>query len=115
MFQIAAVSEQASESAEEPPDTKGNSSSPLEWKSFDMRAVVAATEDLFQFILSRKGLRVRVFLIRDIISATDIFLQDEVVASIFYEKLGAKAPSESEVCLNTLLYLCRTLINCSLK
>lgn len=93
---IAAVSEQASESAEEPPDTKGNSSSPLEWKSFDMRAVVAATEDLFQFILSRKGLRVRVFLIRDIISATDIFLQDEVIACIFYEKLGAKAPSESE-------------------
>ena len=103
MFQIAAVSEQASESAEELPDNKGNSSGPLEWKSFDMRAVVAATEDLFQFILSRKGLRVRVFLIRDIISATDIFLQDEVIRCIFNEKLGTRAPLESEVCLNALL------------
>ncbi|CAL5377043.1 unnamed protein product [Camellia sinensis] len=50
----------------------------LEWKSFDMRAVVSATEDLFKFILSDKGLR------------------DEVVANIFDEKVQARETAESE-------------------
>ncbi|GMP34492.1 hypothetical protein CsSME_00007334 [Camellia sinensis var. sinensis] len=62
-----------------------------------MRAVVSATEDLFKFILSDKGLRVRVFLVRDIIKAIDIFLQDEVVANIFDEKVQARETAESEV------------------
>ncbi|XP_008445286.1 uncharacterized protein LOC103488364 isoform X1 [Cucumis melo] len=73
---VAAISEQASESSEE--SHKNNSSNPLGWKSFDMPAVVAATEDLFLFILSKKGSRVRVFLLRDIIATVDIVLQDEV-------------------------------------
>ncbi|KAF5934422.1 hypothetical protein HYC85_030593 [Camellia sinensis] len=61
-----------------------------------MRAVVSATEDLFKFILSDKGLRVHVFLVRDIIKAIDIFLQDEVVANIFDEKVQARETAESE-------------------
>ncbi|KAF5937991.1 hypothetical protein HYC85_025497 [Camellia sinensis] len=43
-----------------------------------MRAVVSATEDLFKFILSDKGLR------------------DEVVANIFDEKVQARETAESE-------------------
>ncbi|MCD7461996.1 hypothetical protein HAX54_047530 [Datura stramonium] len=43
----------------------------IHWGSFDIRAVVSATEDLFQFILSDKGSRVRVFLVRDIVKAAD--------------------------------------------
>ncbi|KAK9273388.1 hypothetical protein L1049_018198 [Liquidambar formosana] len=73
-----------------------NSSNPLGWKSFNMRAVVAATEDIFQFILSEKGLRVRVYLLRDIIKAADTFLEDEVVACIFCDNIGAKETSEYE-------------------
>ncbi|KAE8732541.1 ultraviolet-B receptor UVR8-like [Hibiscus syriacus] len=74
---VAAISEQASESSEEPPKSEDKGLHPLGWKSFDMRAVVAATEDLMHFILSEKGQLVRVFLLRDIIRAADIFLQDE--------------------------------------
>ncbi|OVA13035.1 UbiB domain [Macleaya cordata] len=82
---VAAISEQASESAEEPFDSPaGNASG---WKFFDMRSVVAATEDLFHFILSEKGWRVRVFLVQDIIRAADVFLQDEVLPCILNEKL----------------------------
>ncbi|KAK8980370.1 hypothetical protein V6N11_061579 [Hibiscus sabdariffa] len=76
---IAAISEQASESSEEPPKSDEKGPQPLGWKSFDMPAVVAATEDLLHFILSEKGQIVRVFLLRDIIRAADIFLQDEVM------------------------------------
>ncbi|XP_065636523.1 uncharacterized protein LOC136070470 [Quercus suber] len=54
-----------------------------------MRAVVSATEDLLQFILSEKGVRVRVFLLRDIIGAADVLLQDEVIGCIPSEKLEA--------------------------
>ncbi|KAK4491040.1 hypothetical protein RD792_001761 [Penstemon davidsonii] len=79
---IVAISQQASE-------TDGSSSNRLGWKSFDMRAVVAATEDLFQFILSKKGSRVRVFLIRDVLLAADTFLEDEVVSSLFNENIEA--------------------------
>ncbi|KAB1204767.1 hypothetical protein CJ030_MR8G027386 [Morella rubra] len=93
---MAAISEQPSKSSGEPPNAEENSSSPLGWKSFDMRAVVAATEDLLQFILSEKGLRVRVFLLRDIIKATDVLMQDKVVECIPNEKLEARETSESE-------------------
>ncbi|GLT56902.1 hypothetical protein SLA2020_299150 [Shorea laevis] len=72
---VAAISEQASESSGEPANSGENASNLLGWKSFDMRAVVAATEDLLLFILSEKGLRVRVFVLQDIIRAADIFLQ----------------------------------------
>lgn len=92
MFQVAAISEQSSESPGE--------KSPLRWKLFDMRAVVAATEDIFQFILSENGLRVRVLLVRDILKAADIFLEEKLVAHIFdEEKLGPIERLESEVCV----------------
>ncbi|KAF5947263.1 hypothetical protein HYC85_013220 [Camellia sinensis] len=89
----------------------------LEWKSFDMRAVVSATEDLFKFILSDKGLRVRVFLVRDIIKAIDIFLQDEVVANIFDEKVQAREPAESEghAMLMRVVLLFATTLYCRKK
>ncbi|KAI5556079.1 hypothetical protein BDE02_18G010600 [Populus trichocarpa] len=91
-----AISEQASDSTEESPDSEGNSSDPLGWKSFDMRSVVNATEDLLLFILSEKGGRVRVFLLRDVIKAADVFLQDEV-AGVLNEKPEAREASDSEV------------------
>ncbi|XP_068643025.1 uncharacterized protein [Aristolochia californica] len=77
---VAAISEQASESTNELPDTVTNASTSTQgWRSFDMKAVVAATEDLLHFILSEKGRRVRVFLVQDIIKAADAFLDDEVL------------------------------------
>ncbi|CAB4296517.1 unnamed protein product [Prunus armeniaca] len=93
---IAAISEQASESAEEHPNSGESSPNPLRSKSFDMHAVVAATEDLLRFILSEKGQRVRVFLVRDIIHAADAFLEDEVVGCMFDEKPEARGSPESE-------------------
>ncbi|KHN07007.1 Hypothetical protein glysoja_023190 [Glycine soja] len=74
---VAAISEQASEITGDPSSEKFSSSSV--WKLFDMHAVVDSTEDLFLFILSDKGLRVRLFLLRDIVEAADVFLQDEVI------------------------------------
>jgi aarF domain-containing kinase len=76
LFQVAAISEQASDLTGDPNPEK--SSSPV-WKSFDMHAVVDSTEDLLLFILSEKGHRVRLFLLRDIVEAADVFLQDEVI------------------------------------
>lgn len=73
---VAAISEQASDLTGDPNPEK--SSSPV-WKSFDMHAVVDSTEDLLLFILSEKGHRVRLFLLRDIVEAADVFLQDEVI------------------------------------
>ncbi|KAF8400251.1 hypothetical protein HHK36_013548 [Tetracentron sinense] len=94
---IAAISEQASESAEGSSNyPRANDSNVFGWKSFDMHAVVAATEDLFHFILSEKGHRVRVFLVRDIIKAADVFLQNDAAACIFYEKFVAKETPEAE-------------------
>lgn len=90
LCQVEAIANQAG-----PVDDKY--SNPLGWKSFDMRAVVSATEDLFQFILSDKGVRVRVFILKDIINAADTFLEDEVVASMFDINFQAKDTSESEV------------------
>ncbi|XP_007011654.2 PREDICTED: uncharacterized protein sll0005 isoform X3 [Theobroma cacao] len=95
-FQVAAISEQASESSKEPPNFEENDSHPLEWKSFDIRAVVAATEDLLLFILSEQGLMVRVFLLRDIIRAADSFLQDEVLGCRLDAESKARKTSESE-------------------
>ncbi|XP_014502269.1 uncharacterized protein LOC106762737 isoform X2 [Vigna radiata var. radiata] len=74
---VAAISEQASEITGDPSSEKFSSSSV--WKLFDMHAVVDSTEDLLLFILSDKGLRVRLFLLRDIIEAADVFLQNEVI------------------------------------
>ncbi|KAF5743379.1 hypothetical protein HS088_TW09G01447 [Tripterygium wilfordii] len=93
---ITAISEQASDSGQETPNNGEDTSNPLEWKSFDMRAVVGATEDLLQFILSQKGQRVRVFLLRDIIKAADVFLQDEVIGSFFNENPEARGSTVSE-------------------
>ncbi|KAK9682966.1 hypothetical protein RND81_10G109700 [Saponaria officinalis] len=86
---IAAISEEASDSAEPRPNFEHESSIPVRWKSFDMKSVVAATEDLFLFILSKKGLRVRLHLTRDILKAADAFLIEEVVRKFdddFYER-----------------------------
>ncbi|MBA0564801.1 hypothetical protein Golob_009711, partial [Gossypium lobatum] len=93
---IASISEQASESSEEPPKSEEKGSHPMGWKSFDMHAVVAATEDLLLFILSEKGQIVRVFLLRDIIRAADIFLQDEVMGCRLDAESKARKTSESE-------------------
>ncbi|KAK4338049.1 hypothetical protein RND71_042536 [Anisodus tanguticus] len=82
---IAAISQQACETEGE---TQKSYMDPL--GSFDIRAVVSATEDLFQFILSDKGSRVRVFLVRDIIKAADVFYQDEVLNNLLDEKLRAR-------------------------
>ncbi|KAJ3707990.1 hypothetical protein LUZ61_011695 [Rhynchospora tenuis] len=90
---ITAISEQSSqqsmdEKEKETENYKRNDSnfaSPPGWKSFDMRSVVASTEELFRFILSEKGWRVRVFLTQDIINASDAFLQ-EAAYPCFFEK-----------------------------
>lgn len=96
LFQIAAISEQASE---EITNSEENFSQRLGWKSFDMRAVVAATEDLLLFILSEKGQMVRVFLLRDIIRAADTFVRDEVFGCILEKKNEARLTPETEVCV----------------
>ncbi|KAF8036933.1 hypothetical protein BT93_C2612 [Corymbia citriodora subsp. variegata] len=92
---IGAISEQASEYAEDS-NSPEESSNPLGWKSFDMRAVVAATEDLLLFILSEKGLRVRIFLLRDIIKAADTFLLNQVAGCTSSYGVEAVQNSDSE-------------------
>jgi len=82
--QVAAISEQASEITGDPSSEKFSSSSV--WKLFDIHAVVDSTEDLLSFILSDKGLRVRLFLLRDIVEAAEHFLQEEVIDCAFDEK-----------------------------
>jgi len=61
-----------------------------------MHSVIAATEDLFDFILSRKGWRVRVFLVQDIVKASDAFLQEATFPYIF-EKVGTIGDINPEV------------------
>ncbi|XP_027355845.1 uncharacterized protein LOC113865469 isoform X2 [Abrus precatorius] len=80
---VAAISEQASEITGELSSEKFSNSSV--WKLFDTHAVVDSTEDLLLFILSDKGLRVRLFLLRDIVEAADAFLQDEVIDCVLNE------------------------------
>lgn len=67
---IAAISEK---------DNPDGKSSLAGGRAINMHAVVAATEDLFEFILSDTGSRVRVFLVKDMIVAGNIFLRDEVL------------------------------------
>ncbi|MFS8030223.1 putative ABC-type Cd(2+) transporter [Helianthus anomalus] len=94
---VAAISEQSSNtSGEGDKDAKKPSTSPLEGNSFDMHAVVAATEDLVKFILSDKAFRVRLFIIRDIVKVADIFLQDQVTSCMFDENLEPRFTVESE-------------------
>lgn len=89
LHQIAAISET------DKPD--GRSSLAGGGRAINMHAVVAATEDLFKFILSDKGYRVRVFLIKDIIIAGNIFLRDEI---LFHDKWSAvEKQLNLEVCL----------------
>ncbi|GMH07952.1 hypothetical protein Nepgr_009792 [Nepenthes gracilis] len=96
---VAAISEEAPESMGEAPNAQQHSSNSLGWKSFDMHSVVAATEDLLLFILSEKGFRVRLFIVRDILKASDVFLQDVVVAHIFDEQLAQTSESEGHAML----------------
>ncbi|XP_020583969.1 uncharacterized protein LOC110027043 isoform X2 [Phalaenopsis equestris] len=77
---IAAISELSSERTNESPDSASRTNFDPGWKSFDMKAVVSATEDLLCFVLSVKGQRVRVFLLRDIIKVADAFLQEETLS-----------------------------------
>ncbi|KAK6116968.1 hypothetical protein DH2020_049343 [Rehmannia glutinosa] len=101
---IVAISAQASETDGNSSKPQGTSQNPLEWKSFNMRAVVAATEDLFQFILSKKGSRVRVFLIRDLLKAADTFLEQEIVSRFSDENFEAPRPaSEGEEMLSRVV------------
>ncbi|KAG0463198.1 hypothetical protein HPP92_021674 [Vanilla planifolia] len=72
---IAAISEPSIDESSVDPDLRDRDLSG--WKSFDMSAVVASTEDLLCFILSEKGQRIRVFLIRDVIEVADTFLPGE--------------------------------------
>lgn len=95
---ITAISEQASEPADQSNNSAVNMSNVKGWKSFDMRAVVSATEDLFHFILSEKGRRVRIFLVRDIVEAADAFLEGEALPCIFDEKQDARVVPDFEVC-----------------
>lgn len=92
---MAAISEKPSETDGKVDAEK--SSSPLEWKSFDMHAVVASTEDLFKFIISEKGFRVRLFIVRDILKVADIFLDDQVSSCMYDENLQPRPTLESEV------------------
>ncbi|XP_047944209.1 uncharacterized protein slr1919 [Salvia hispanica] len=90
---ILAISEQADKTS---PESKETPSNPSGWKAFNMRAVVAATEDLLHFILSKKGSKVRVLLIRDIIKAADTFLEEEVVSCFSEEKLRTRSLNYEE-------------------
>ncbi|WZY79415.1 hypothetical protein YC2023_025799 [Brassica napus] len=85
LFQVAAISEQASATSGESPEDKTLKKS-SELKSFDVNSVVSATEDLLLFILSEKGQRVRVFLLQDIIRVVDIFLEEEALYSNLKKK-----------------------------
>lgn len=96
-FQIAAISEQSSQSSNASgADSSENANGSPDWRSFDMHSVIAATEDLFDFILSRKGWRVRVFLVQDIVKASDAFLQEATVPYIF-DKVGKAGDINPEV------------------
>ncbi|KAG8375370.1 hypothetical protein BUALT_Bualt10G0093000 [Buddleja alternifolia] len=101
---ITVIAQQASETDGTSSNSQETSSSPLGWKSFKMSSVVAATEDLFHFILSKKGARVRVFLIRDILDAADTFLEDELISRFSDGKLkSAKSESERHAVLSRMV------------
>lgn len=93
MHQIAAILET------DKPD--GKSSLGGGGRAINMHAVVSATEDLFEFILSDKGYRVRVFLVKDIITAANIFLRDEIL--LHDDWSAAEKQLNLEVCLSRFL------------
>lgn len=96
IFQVAAISVQSSQKSGKVDNADKSSSGPLEWNSFDMHAVVASTEDLLKFILSDKGFRVRLFIVRDILKVADVFLEDQVTC-MFDENRQPRYTVESEV------------------
>lgn len=61
-----------------------------------MHYVVASTEDLFNFVLSEKGWRVRVFLVQDILKAADTFIK-EAGFSCMFDNQKTMESSELEV------------------
>jgi aarF domain-containing kinase len=97
-MQIAAISQQASESSNKQGDE--NTASSSEWRSFDMHSVVAVTEDLFSFHFLRKGWRVRVFLVQDIVKASDAFLQEATFPFISDEETTGEQHPEVRHCLS---------------
>ncbi|OAY70063.1 Uncharacterized protein ACMD2_22316 [Ananas comosus] len=100
---IAAISEESSESTNETASDPGAKSSEAPgWKSFDMRSVVAATEDLLCFIFSDKGWRVRVFLIQDILKASDAF-QEEAFPCIFEAQETMETPDPESAVITRLV------------
>nr|CAB3456499.1 unnamed protein product [Digitaria exilis]CAB3502976.1 unnamed protein product [Digitaria exilis] len=96
---ISAISAQSANASGSGSGSAENANGSSEWRSFDMHSVVAATEDLFDFILSRKGWRVRVFLVQDIIKASDAFLQEATFPYIFDKdgKMGELNPERSKM------------------
>ncbi|KAL8499415.1 hypothetical protein ACS0TY_022404 [Phlomoides rotata] len=89
---VAAISAQASETKRTSQETSPN---PANWKSFDMTAVVSAAEDLFDFILSDEGSKVQVCLMRDILSAADTFLDQEIVSRYDDKKFDEDSKDEA--------------------
>ncbi|CAM8898691.1 unnamed protein product [Rhodiola kirilowii] len=67
----------------------------IRWNRLE-RLVAAISEQSIRFILSEKGSRVRVFLLRDILKAIDAFLEDEVDAYDFDEKIESRDAHYSE-------------------
>lgn len=108
--QIAAISEQASETGDEQLNHSGMNMSENAggWKSFNMRTVAAATEDLFHFILSEKGRRVRIFLVKDIVNVADSLIEGEAMACNVPDKAKTKNTSKNEVSFFSIL--CRHLL-----
>lgn len=102
---ITAIFEDSSVSASENASNSTAKATNVQgWKSFDMRSVVSATEDLFHFILSEKGWRIRVFLIQDIIKAADNFLQETFPCVFDEEEASTISDSEREAVLKRLVH-----------
>ena len=75
------------------------------WGFFDIRTVISATSDLFEFILSEDGYRVRVWLVKDIVEAFNILFDHAVQGNNedHYSNVGAKRDQDArsqEVKLN---------------
>ena len=78
------------------------------WGFFDIRTVISATSDLFDFILSEDGYRVRVWLVKDIVEAFNILFDHAVQGNNedHYSSVGAKRDQDArsqEVRLNSSL------------
>lgn len=107
-YQVAAISE----SSEEFSGSEGHSNA-AGWKSFDMHAVVSATEDLLLFILSKNGRRVRAFLLRDIITAADAAVQNDGLdhSDDAKSNLRKRSSEVSLSCIQILTGLSRVMLN----